>query len=158
METHPENYEPSLRAFVGHSCGFGAKYFGGWSRSANNTNFALAASRSLEKIKPYLKGVVFSSLDYRELRPVKKSLLYFDPPYADLNTGYRLRNFNVKEFWSHVRTIKGHLVYISQYEAPKDFYEVWQKVKQTVHNNRLGGSFATERLFVNEETFKFLTK
>jgi DNA adenine methylase len=55
--------------------------------------------------------------------------LYCDIPYEGTKQYATSKDFNHLEFWEWCRTmtIKGHKVFISEYNAPKDFKCVWSK-------------------------------
>jgi len=157
VKNNPENYDPGYKAFVGYGSSFGSVYNGTYARCKANYSYALLARNSLLKIKPLIKNIIFTSKDYRAIKIPKRSLVYLDPPYNEKNTMYRISDFDVKAFWDYASNIKGCLVYISSYNAPSGFYEIWRKHKHTISNYVIGGTHAIERLFVNEETWNYIT-
>uniref|UniRef100_A0A6C0F959 site-specific DNA-methyltransferase (adenine-specific) n=1 Tax=viral metagenome TaxID=1070528 RepID=A0A6C0F959_9ZZZZ len=83
--------------------------------------------------------------DYKKLNP-KGCLIYCDPPYAK-TTGYS-PHFNHHEFWDIMRkwSINNH-VFISEYNAPKDFKCVAKKSKTQSLNGKGAGKVVYEKLF-----------
>jgi DNA adenine methylase len=101
------------------------------------------------KLVPLLKGVLFSSLDYRALTIPKDSIVYCDPPYAG-TSGYDGMPFDHSIFWAWVRNISMyHRVYVSEYVAPKDFISVWShERKDNIDAYRSKGLKVREHLFI----------
>lgn len=116
-----------LTGVVGFSCSFGAKWFGGYSRNVDGRNYALVAKRSALKQSPNLEGCIFIHASYNYLDIPPNSVIYCDPPYEG-TTGYK-DGFSHSAFWEWARqkSREGHTVYVSEYNAPKDFVCVWQK-------------------------------
>ncbi len=146
-----QNPKDPLTAFIGIGCSFAAKWFGGYARNKIGHNYALAAKRSLLKKMERCKDVVFFSADYREalFAAPKKSLVYFDPPYAN-TTGYAATgSFDSGQFWSVVRSVAlEHDVYVSEYSAPPDFTCVFEIRTKTDMRTKDGTKEArTEKIF-----------
>lgn len=116
-----------LSGYIGFCLSFGGKWFGGWSRDKQNSDYADRAYRHMMKQRPKVVGVQFVHTSYEGLYIPSNSLVYCDPPYAN-TTKYR-DDFDHKAFWDWVVTLakSGHTVFVSEYTAP-DFAEVvWQK-------------------------------
>jgi len=96
-----------------------------------------------------LKNVRFVCGQYYELTLPLNSIIYFDPPYENTYT-YEVAKFPHRNFWEYVRSCKedGHTVFVSEYNAPKDFKCVWQKEIKTHLNSHRGNAFkVVEKLF-----------
>lgn len=131
---------PELRGYVGFTLSFGGIFFSSQARSLkikgsyesletlNRQGYANAVRQQKD-----LQGVIFKNCNYYDLRMPEKSIVYCDPPYAG-TTGYSKGNFNHNQFydWLRLQRAKGHLIFISEYNMPKDFRCVWQK---TIANN-----------------------
>ena len=146
VKDNPTAYPAELRAFVSIGCSFAAKEWGGYARDKRGTNFARNSSRGVVRKTDKMKGVTFSSGSYDTMYIPPNSLIYCDPPYEG-TTGYS-NPFNHALFWEWCRdkAREGHTVFISEYNAPSDFIEVWSKdVKSTVQVGK--GKLAVERLF-----------
>jgi DNA adenine methylase len=78
------------------------------------------------------------------------SFIYCDPPYQTIATKGKYKDdFNHEIFWQWCRDMatKGHIVYVSEYNAPNDFECVWQKEINQRMNNNVETSKALEKLF-----------
>lgn len=136
-----------LRGFVGFGCSFGGKFFGGYARDKTGRNYAKNASRTLVKLAPMIKDVVFFEQNYLDY-VINDDIIYCDPPYMG-TTGFSQGQFNSNEFWEWVREIsKETCVLVSEYKAPSDFKVIWQKSIQTDMNSRTGKKLnRIEKLF-----------
>jgi len=160
IKNEKQNYSKKLVGWTGFLCSYSGKYFGGYagdypeSRRLKNgklPNYQTEAINSTSKQIPKLKGVEFLNLKYNEIEIPKESIIYCDPPYQN-TTGYS-NSFNHILFWDWVRekSKQGHKVYVSEYNAPKDFVCVWEKEtkSQLSANGVIGGNKkSVERLFV----------
>lgn len=156
IRDNKDNYRPELVGWAGFCCSFGSKFFGGYvggvrlikrgdgsfGKRDDQKNSYINLSRQLDK----LRGVVILNNDYKELFIPPKSIIYCDPPYKG-TTGYKV-DFNHVEFWEWVRvkTLEGHHVYTSEYDAPPDFKCIWEK--ELISSLRFDGTKSTEKLFV----------
>ena len=69
-----------------------------------------------------------------------------------MNTKCYMKGLNHGEFWQwcRERVYDGHKVYISEYQAPDDFVEIWEKeIRNKIGNNKK----ATEKLFIYKGQF-----
>ena len=115
--------EPSaLRGFVGIACSYSGKWFGGYARSGKR-NYAKNGYNTAIRTKPLIEKAIIIHSDYKSLKIPPGSLVYCDPPYKGV-TGYG--NFDHGNFWDWVRNLsKNNCVFVSEYEAPMDFDEVF---------------------------------
>ncbi len=127
-----QNERPAeLVSFVGFNTSFGGKWFGGYARGKNSKgeprNYTAEGKRNILKQLPKIQGVKFIHSSYQDLEIPINSLIYCDPPYEG-TTGYKDK-FTHDEFWEwcRIKTKEGHLVYVSEYNAPADFKCVWSK-------------------------------
>lgn len=137
-----------LTGFVGFGCSFGGKFFGGYARNKEQTNYALQSKKSLLKDIIQLQNAEFTCLDYHDVPIPKYSVVYADPPYANTTT-YQGQKFNTDEFWEYMREIsKDNQVYISELTAPVDFECIWEKpFTRTLDRNKENQFKVTEKLF-----------
>lgn len=151
IKNNPNDYPKHLVAYVGFNS-FGGKWFAGYRRDKEGKRDYWAEHyRNMTKQVPNLKGVQLSCKSYLDLEIPENSIVYCDPPYAS-TTKYR-SHFNHDEFWDWCRTKSkaGHSVFISEYNAPKDFKCVWEKDAKTTfswHVNKVLTKESVERLFV----------
>ena len=145
-----------MTGFIGFAMSFGGKWFGGYRRDVAGSkgdieNMKTQTRRSkqnaIEQSKK-LKGVGFVCSKYNELDIPPKSLIYCDPPYEG-TTAYK-DGFNHTEFWDWCRqkAKEGHIIFVSEYNAPNDFKCVWEKTIVSSLTKDTGSKVATERLFL----------
>ena len=145
-----KDLDPVLAGFAGFGCSFGGKWFAGYARTSAGTNFAAQSKKSLLKDMAALQSAWFTNVDYRKLSIPQGAVIYADPPY-DGTTGYQHEHFDSAEFWQYARLLAqtGHLIFISEETAPRDFVSVWQKpFTRTLDVNKDNQFRATENLFV----------
>lgn len=141
-----------LVSFIGFGCSYSGKWFGGYARGNTSKgkprNYCLESKKNILKQAENLKDVKFIHSSYQELDIPPNSLIYCDPPYEG-TTKYKDK-FNHAEFWEWCRNKakEGHQVYISEYNAPKDFKCVWEKEVNSSLTKDTGSKKATEKLFV----------
>ena len=147
------------RGFVGFGCSFGGKFFGGYARSRNGAapgyDYAAGSARSVKKQAKAMRNASVDLLDYRAIRVVGDEVIYCDPPYAG-TTGYNdTEPFDSEAFWSTAEcwASLGAVVFVSEYEAPDGWSEVWQKpMPNYLRGDSQKAGQRTERLFVNLAT------
>ena len=136
------------KAFAGFACSFSGKYFGGFARNNQGRNYAKDGKNSLLRKFKNLNGVTFQHQNFLTLSNVKGAVIYCDPPYAG-TTGYKTGAFDSAAFWRKCRDLSAdNLIFISEYEAPEDFIEVWRKdVKLEIRDGNNARKDRTEKLF-----------
>jgi DNA adenine methylase len=149
IRDNPQNYSEELYAFVGFTCSWGGKWWGGYARSGNR-NFAREGRDNLLKQLSKLDGIELLCADYCNIElPEEPAIIYCDPPYKNtLNYNSTKSKFNSDEFWAWAAqcTADGHYVFVSEYEAPDDWETVLEIPIKSVM--RLGKSkTAIEKLF-----------
>ena len=137
-----------LTGFVGFGCSFGGKFFGGYARNKEQTNYALQSKKSLLKDMVQLPNAEFTCLDYRDVEIPNGSIVYADPPYANTTT-YQGQKFDSETFWEYMRQISKHSqVFISEQTAPDDFECIWEKpFTRTLDRNKDNQFKVVEKLF-----------
>ena len=132
IRQNKDEYPPELVGFVGFNTTYGGKWFGGYARGKNSKgkprNYTDECKRNIQKQLPLLLNVEFTNMTYWKMDIPTYSLIYCDPPYQG-TTNYKAKNFNHKEFWQWCRNKEndGHIVFVSEYQAPDDFECVWSK-------------------------------
>jgi len=141
-----------LTGVVGFTCSFGSKWFGGYARNSDGRNYIKVAKNNALAQSPNLKDCLFINSSYQLLDIPKNSIIYCDPPYEG-TTKYK-DGFNHSEFWDWVRTksLEGHSVFVSEYNAPEDFICVWQKDLTTSFSTSESIK-ATEKLFIFNDLY-----
>lgn len=121
---------------------------GGWCRDkVGKRDYVREAYQNALKQSPFLQGVDFTIKNYLELQIPNNSIIYCDPPYKG-TTKYK-DNFDHIVFWQWCRDManKGHVVFISEYNAPNDFKSVWEKEIVSSLTQDTGSKKAVEKLF-----------
>lgn len=144
-----------LTGFIGFAMSFGGKWWGGYRRDVAGTKGSIEnmqtqtrrAKSSALKQSPKLQGVEFICSSYDVLTIPPNSLVYCDPPYA--NTTKYHTDFDHAKFWEWCRTKTkaGHVVFISEYNAPGDFECIWQKTIVSSLTKDTGSKYGVEKLF-----------
>jgi len=151
--------DPVLYSYLGLYFSFGGKFYDTYRRhrkdGSRSLNEARTSRLALNSFNKYIdrcedfKGVTFSSKPYVTLNPLEESLIYCDPPYAEV-TGYTC-GVDHTAFWSWVRNISMYsYVFVSEYIAPPDFKSVFEKqvAARVSSSRRLTNKQSTEKLFV----------
>lgn len=142
-------YYPTIySSYCAYALSYGGKKWGGWSRDGKGKRDYVAESyRNAVKQSPNLKGVDLVHSPYNKLNIPDNSIIYCDPPYE--NTTKYNSSFNHSEFWQWCRDMKsqGHIVFVSEYNAPSDFICVWEKEMTSSLTKDTGSKKAVERLF-----------
>lgn len=149
MKHHQDLYPDHLKGFVSLACSFGGKRWNGYAKGLNGLStltYAELGKKNIMKNKHKMKDVSLYSGDYKKLIIPPNCLIYCDPPYIN-TTGYGFE-FHHDEFydWCRLKVDEGHLVFVSEYEAPEDFECVWsKKVKVTAAQKKV--NYKEEKLF-----------
>lgn len=138
----------SIQSWIRFVCSFAGMFDGGYVRS-NNRNYAAEGKRNAIRQSHMLQDVELGQSNYRDLK-IKDSLIYCDPPYQG-TTGYSTGEFDHQELFEWCREMKsaGNIVFLSEYNAPEDFIEVWRgDLAVNFSRKRTGVTrVAKERLF-----------
>jgi DNA adenine methylase len=140
------------RGYVGHQYGFGGKFFKGYAPKYGKNIDSTSASNNVVRIGKKLKDVKFTYGDYTQFSDLDGYIIYCDPPYGNTECHY-LKKFNSEDFhnWCRMMSEK-NLVFVSEYNAPKDFTEIWSKsIKLSGVSKSEGKHISkvrTERLFI----------
>lgn len=140
--------EYKYKGYAGFAFSYSGKWLGGWCRDGlNKRDYVKESYNNAIKQSPLLKGVRLVNENYLNLQIPSNSLIYCDPPYKG-TTKYR-DAFNHDIFWEWCRQQykKGHLIFVSEYEAPDDFTCVWEKEIVSSLTKDTGSKKATEKLF-----------
>lgn len=143
------DFSNPIDCFAMFTYSFGYKFRGGWSRAKDGKDYVGIAYRVAQKQSPKLKDIDFVHRCYQELEVPDNSLIYCDPPYEG-TTKYK-GGFDHSEFWEwcRIKAKEGHQVFISEYNAPNDFKEVWSKESYTnFDSNRKTKDVRVEKLFM----------
>ena len=151
IKASPRHYPAHLVGFAMYSCSYAGKAWGGYARGNDAKgaprNFAAEQARHLRKQATGLKGIKWTTLDYRDMQIESGSTVYCDPPYAG-TTDYKT-GFNHKEFWNWCDDLvnKGCRVFVSEYVAPEHWTPVWEKEVTNSLTKNTGAKRGVEKLF-----------
>ena len=143
----------SIKSWVRFNLSFGGKFDGGYAREkgSDETTFCGYGKRNALKQSPLIQGVEFICDSYENL-DFENCLIYCDPPYQD-TSGYKTGDFDHDKFFDWCRNqAKKNLVFVSEYNAPNGFKEVWRgEIKTNFASTRSKATHnAIEKLFLVE--------
>ena len=138
------------KGYAGFAFSYGGKWLGGWRRDGlNKRDYVNESYKNAVNQSPKLQGIKIIESSYDELPLNSDScLIYCDPPYKG-TTSYK-DSFDHFKFWNWCREMsdRGHVVFISEYNAPKDFKCVWQKEIVSSLTKNTGSKKGIEKLFI----------
>lgn len=147
----------SYIGWVGFMASANGRFFDGGYSGVSKTkigterNYIDESVRGLKKQFPDIADVRFHHSDYNDIN-VSGCVIYCDPPYKGTKTYNTSKNFDHDKFFDWCRDqSKKNLVFVSEYEAPDDFIEVWsQEVKSSLSANGVcgGSKKSVEKLFL----------
>jgi len=140
--------EYKYKGYAGFAFSYGGKWLGGWRRDGlNKRDYVNESYKNAINQSPKLQGVKLVHESYLDLQIPENSLIYCDPPY-ERTTKYK-DVFGHADFWQWCRAKAndGHIVFVSEYNAPDDFECVWQKEIATSLTQDTGSKKAAEKLF-----------
>ncbi len=153
VENNKDKYPKELVGYLGTQLTFGCEWWGSFRRdNTGKRNYDVEAYNNVMKQQPNLIGIEFTCGDYRDLEVQSNSLIYCDPPYRGVRKYVGNVKFDSDVFWEVCRnwSKQGHIVFVSEYEAPTDFECVWSKEISASANNSIKtgqGLKAVEKLF-----------
>ena len=140
--------------WIGFMGGFNGRFYGGgYSGKHGTRDYVAEQIRNTLKQKELLRDVKFFSKDYFDFDFKETCIIYCDPPYQGTKEYDVKDKFDHDKFWQWCRetSLKGHQVFISEYNAPEDFECIWSKeVKVSIR--------PTKTLNQTEKLFKFSPK
>lgn len=122
--------DSALKGYIGHQYSFGGAFFNGFAPKYGKNSNSKTASNRIVKISKELKNVNFKSGTYTQYSQLKNYIIYCDPPYESTVSRYynkKKLSFNTEKFWEWCRKMAKHnIVFISSYNAPKDFVCIFE--------------------------------
>lgn len=137
----------SVDCFAMFQYTFGSIFKGIWAKNKRGTDYVKECVKNVLIQSERLQGVRLVNESYLDLQIPENSLIYCDPPYEG-TAKYKTGDFNHAVFWQWCRekANEGHTVFVSEYNAPNDFYCIWeQEIKSILGKDN--NKNATERLF-----------
>jgi DNA adenine methylase len=145
-KSHSHELMPAAVGFVGFSCSFGVKWWGGFASNKEGRNYARTGRNSLLKQAPLLEGVRFTNNKYHELNLTESCLIYCDPPYAGVTQYADKFDSDAFWIWAKQKASEGHTVFVSEYNAP-DGVECIDEFPLTSTLNKNAKDKKIEKLF-----------
>lgn len=142
------NDDYRYKGYAGFAFSYSGKWLGGWRRDGlNKRDYVNESYKNALNQSPNLQGLKLVNKSYLSLEIPPNSIIYCDPPYE--NTTKYKDGFNHLEFWEWCRNKEkqGHVIYISEYNAPADFKCVWSKEVVSSLTKDTGSKKAIEKLF-----------
>jgi DNA adenine methylase len=140
---------PHLKGYIGFNLSFGAKWFGGYRRdSIGSRNYSLEAYNNITKQIPGIQDIKFYQGAYTTFDSCPpNSIIYCDPPYKG-TTKYK-GGLDYEHFyqWCRNMKVKGHTIFVSEYNMPDDFICVWEKLVTVNLTNLTLANSKIEKLF-----------
>jgi DNA adenine methylase len=161
IRENKDKYDACLVGWVGFACSYSGVFFGGYAgdypisrrrKDGSIPNYQDETFNTLLKQKELLKGCLFYNKNYWELDIPKNSIVYCDPPYANVSN-YKTGDFDSNKFWQwcEQKTNEENYVYVSEYNAPDNWKCIWEKdvISQLSANGKSGGNKnSVEKLFI----------
>lgn len=155
---HIMNMTDDLIGWIGFMASSNGRFFDGGYSGKSKTKTGLVRDyisesiRNINKQIPNLDGVSFYNKDYTDLEIPENSIIYCDIPYQGTKQYSTSKGFDYDKFWdwSRLKSKQGHDLFVSEYNAPKDFECVWQKSTKSslrANGNISGSKLSTEKLF-----------
>jgi len=133
------DFDDFMIGWIGWMGSYNGRFFdGGYSGKSSGRNYVDEQIRNTEKQIDKLQGIIFITGDYDKIEYPKESIIYCDIPYKNTKQYATSKDFNHNNFWRWVRemVMKGHNVFVSEYDAPEDFKCVWEKQTTNAMNNK----------------------
>lgn len=139
----------NVNSWIRYECSFASKLDNGYAINKAGRNYAEKGKNLAIKQSPKIQNVELICDSYENLS-FENTLIYCDPPYAG-TSGYKTGAFDHDKFFDWCRDkAKNNIVFVSEYNAPDDFIEVWQgKIKTNFASTRKTATHnAVEKLFL----------
>lgn len=143
------------RGFVGFGGSFSGKWFGGYAKGGFQSNgeprnHQAESARNVLRTRNKLEGknVTFRLGGYGEITPQSGDVVYCDPPYKGTSE-YKDAGFNSDSFytWAENLAAQGVYVFVSEYEAPEGWTEIYRKERLSSTDLASKRKTAVDRLF-----------
>ena len=140
----------ALKGYIGHQYSFGGQFFMGYATKYGKTPDSSRASQNVVNIGKELNRVKFTLGSYTQFSKLKNFIIYCDPPYENSSQRYTdVDGFSSQDFWNWCRKMsKNNIIFVSSYDAPKDFIEVMSsshKLTGVIHSG--ANKKRTEKLY-----------
>lgn len=147
FKSYKDRPPEKITSWVRSACAYGG-LFGNVLARGSGRNYAQEAKNNAIKQSPLIQEVDFICDSYANLS-FNNCLIYCDPPYKDTSK-YKTESFDYEKFYNWCREqSKCNIVFISEYNMPDDFKEVWSgNIKTNFSSSRKKATHnAVEKLF-----------
>ena len=136
-------------------CSFGGKFADVYARCELGRDYVDITHRNSIKQSNKLKNSIILNSSYDNLDIPPNSIIYCDPPYKGTTSYNKVDSFDHDKFWNWCdeKINEGHLVYVSEYQAPSHWKCILTHI-QTTTTAQAKYKQATEKLFVNKKQFE----
>ena len=142
-----------IKGYAGYAFSYSGKWLGGWRRDREQRrDYVAEAYRNALKQSPLLQGVTLVCSPYWSLSVPVNSLIYCDPPYKGTTSYSSCFDHEAFFAWCRAKSDQGHKIYVSEYQAPKDFVEVWSGSLASSLTKDTGAKRGIEKLFTLAKT------
>ena len=152
IKQNPSLFEDHIVGWAGTGCSYCGVWLGGYSGETITKNgirdYQAESIRAILSQAIKIKDVLLFSSSYEDLLIPDKSIIYCDPPYANVS-GYKDK-FDSNAFYNYCRRMRelGHSIFISEYSMPSDFTCVWKMNINSSLSKKMGGNDnPVEKLF-----------
>ena len=145
-----------ITSWIRFVASFGGRFENSYGRHNNTNKYKSSCTKeghnNATKQSPKLQDIEFICDSYDKYIYPDNCTIYCDPPYQNV-TQYKTDKFNHEEFWDWCRIMsENHIIFISEYNAPKDFKCIWEKeITTNFASNRTKSSPRIEKLFVYDK-------
>jgi DNA adenine methylase len=137
LELCASKRESGEKGFICHQYSFGGQYCKGFNKKYDPSKNSVRSSKRVVDMSKKLKTTDFSHGDYTQYNNLENFVIYCDPPFKGSECHYQ-KGFSHEHFWEWVRTMsEKNLVFVSEYNAPKDFTPILSKKHTSHHRGRV---------------------
>jgi len=156
LKTDNSKINKLKKAIAAFTYSYNGKFFGGYTNILHGRNYPNERKNYYKQLhlNDTFQETKITRKDYKKITP-KNKLIYCDPPYENTTVYDGNSTFDNFEFWNIMRKwSKDNFVFISEYNAPKDFKIISTIQKKTSMNGKGANESRTENLYVHESFLK----
>ena len=152
IKKNKNKYPDWLVGYAGFLCSYMCKFFGGYADITTTTgggivDFQTRQKQSIIREIEYYRDIDFVCASYENLNLSSGSIAYFDPPYKDTTTYRNDIDYDHFYTWLKLQKMKGIKIFISEYDMPFPFREVWRASISCHLSREEKAQIKTEKLY-----------
>lgn len=128
-------YSDAEIGFIGFMASRNGIFFNGYTgndvvgKDGKHRDYVAEYIANIKKDVPLLQGVEFAHASYDESDYPDGCIIFCDPPYKGVRQYRGTGKFNCENFyiWCMEMKLRGHKVFVSEYDMPSGFTCIWQK-------------------------------